>query len=417
MKRHTLRHALRHAMCILAGSAALALSPAAPFAQQAGRPLQGFVRPPFHLHAQGRAAAAPAGMSPAQIRHFYGFDQLPSDFQGGKQIIAIIDAFDNPSAEADLDVFSRRFALPPCNAANRCFAKVYASADRSRPPADAGWALESSLDVQWAHAIAPDAKIVLIEAASDAFGDMMGAVALAVAAPPKGVGAKVVSMSWGGSEFLSETQYDGLFMSANGVSFVAASGDGGNAVDYPAASPYVLGVGATTIATDASGRYAGETAWPGSGGGQSVIESEPPYQTRFGIPFDTPGARGVPDVAYDGDPASGFAIYDSYGYGGQRGWFVVGGTSAGAPQWSALLAIANSVRVERGKSTLSALSAVEALLYGIASASYQTAFYDVTSGSNGTCGSLCDAMRGYDYVTGLGRPIAGSLVQALIDAP
>ncbi|MDN7672681.1 S53 family peptidase [Burkholderia oklahomensis] len=409
------RHSLQHALGMLAATATLALATAAPFAQQANRPPRGFTRPPFHLH--GHTAASPGGLSPAQIRNFYGFDQLPRNYRGSGQVIAIIDAYDNPTAEADLDVFSRKFGLPPCNAANRCFAKIYATADRTRPPTDAGWALESSLDVQWAHAIAPDAKIVLIEAASSTFADMMSAVAAAVAAPPEGAGAKVVSMSWGGSEFLSETQFDGQFMSANGVSFVAASGDGGNAVDYPAASPYVLGVGATTIVTDASGRYVGESAWSGSGGGQSAIESEPPYQTHYGIPFDTPGARGVPDVAYDGDPASGFAIYDSYGYGGQRGWFVVGGTSAGAPQWSGLLAIANGVRVERGKSTLNAVSAVEAALYGIASAAYRTTFYDVTSGANGACGAVCDATPGYDYVTGLGRPIAGNLVQALIDAP
>ncbi|KVD78783.1 hypothetical protein WS62_28740 [Burkholderia sp. ABCPW 14] len=128
-------------------------------------------------------------------------------------------------------------------------------------------------------------------------------------------------------------------------------------------------------------------------------------------------ALRVPDVAYAGNPASGFAIYDSYGYGGRRGWFVAGGTSAGAPQWSGLLAIANGVRIERGKSTLNAVSAVEAVLYGIASASYRTTFHDVTSGANGACGAVCDAMPGYDYVTGLGRPIAGNLVQALIDAP
>ncbi len=175
------------------------------------------------------------------------------------------------------------------------------------------WALESSLDVQWAHAIAPNARIVLVEAASSSLDDLMSAIAIALATRPApgGLGAKVVSISWRSPELLSETQYDGKFASANGVSFVAASGDGGNGVDYPAASPYVLSVSGTSIATDVSGAYAAETAWAGSGGGQSAVEPEPTYQSNFGMPSDSLGLPGVPGVAYDADPASGFAVYDS----------------------------------------------------------------------------------------------------------
>ncbi|HEF5178512.1 TPA: S53 family peptidase [Burkholderia cenocepacia] len=411
MKRASFARALR----MLVVSASVALLCGVSFAQSSPRAPRGFARPPLHLH--GAAKRNPAGLSPQQIRRFYGFDQLPARGYGGDdQVVAIVDAYDNPNVEADLRTFSRTFGLPPC-ASPRCFTKVYATADKRPPPPDALWALESSLDVQWAHAIAPNARIVLVEAASSSLDDLMSAIALATSPAPGGVGAKVVSISWGSGEFLAETQFDGQFASANGVSFVAASGDGGNGIDYPAASPYVLSVGGTSIATDASGAYAGETAWAGSGGRQSAVETEPTYQSNFRIPSDSLGLRGLPDVAYDADPASGFAVYDSYGYAGQGGWFVVGGTSAGAPQWSALIAIANSLRIAHGKTTLNAVSALQTVLYGLAASAYAANFHDIVSGSNGACGALCTATTGYDYVTGLGRPMAANLVQALIAAP
>lgn len=396
--------------CAIAGSGAQPV-----FAQQSGRPPVGYARPPFHMHAH--TTLAPSGLSPQQIRHFYGIDQLPQSMQGSGQVIAIVDAYDNPDAESNLRVFNRAFGLPACTTANGCFSKIYSGGTAQRLRADPGWALESSLDIEWAHAIAPQAKIVLVEAASNSFSDLMSAVSQAIAPRPQGAGANIVTMSWGGTEFFSETQYDGQFASANGVSFVAASGDSGATVEYPAASPYVLAVGGTSISTDASGSYLGETAWSGSGGGQSVYESAPSYQSNYPIPSDSIGARGVPDVAYSADPTSGFAVYDAYGYQGQRGWFVVGGTSAGAPQWSGLLAIANSARVLNAKSTLNAVSAINALLYRIASTSYATTYRDIISGTNGSCGVLCTAAAGYDYVTGLGSPVATPLVGALIDAP
>ena len=405
---------LRHLLRISIGCAA-ALVSAWPAIAETGRPPVGYARAPFHAH--GNATVAPKGVSPKQIRHFYGVDQLPNGAQGSGQVIAIVDAYDNPDAASNLKVFDETFALPACTSRNGCFSKIGSGVAVQRLRTDPGWALESSLDVEWAHAIAPQAKIVLVEAPSNSFSDLMGAVATALAPAPRGAAANIVVMSWGGTEFFSETQYDGLFASANGVSFVAASGDGGATVDYPAASPYVLAVGGTSITTDASGNYLGETAWTGSGGGQSAYEAEPTYQSTYGLPNDSIGARGVPDVAYSADPASGFAVYDAYGYQGQRGWFVVGGTSAGAPQWSGLLAIANSVRVSNGKTTLNAVNAINAALYTIAGAAYTTDYHDIASGTNGLCGALCTAVSGYDYVTGLGSPAAYHLVGALIDAP
>lgn len=367
------------------------------------RPPLGYARPPIHV--KGYATRGPQGLTPAQTRHAYGFDQLTN--QGLNQIIGIVDAYDDPNIESDLGVFDTTFGLPVCATSNGCFQKIYASG--IQPNLNSGWALEMSLDVEWAHAIAPQAKILLVEAASNSFTDLLQAVDVAVQN-----GASVVSMSWGGGESLLETIFDTHF-AVNGVTFVASSGDSGSGVEYPAASPDVVGVGGTTLNVDSSGNYISETAWSGSGGGQSAYENEPSYQASYPIPNDPNGVRGVPDVAYDADPNTGFPVYDSIRYKGQKGWFQVGGTSAGAPQWSALLAIANSIRVASGKGTLSATGNA---VYAVAAASvYNTNFHDITSGSNGSCGVLCTATPGYDYVTGLGSPQANNIIPALVAQP
>jgi len=361
----------------------------------ADRPPDGLARPPVHIKDDARSA--PTGLTPAQVRHFYGFDQIAN--KGAGQTIAIVDAFDDPNIESDLAVFSAQFGLPSCTTANGCFRKIYAAG--SKPRADAGWSLEISLDVEWAHAIAPAAKIVLVEAATNSFANLIQAVDVAVAS-----GASAVSMSFGGNEFASQTTYDAHF-NVPGVTFTASSGDSGSGVEYPAASPYVLAVGGTTIQTaDALGTYSSETAWSGSGGGQSAIESEPLYQSSFGIASNN--KRGVPDVAYDGDPNTGFSVYDSVRYQGQAGWFQIGGTSAGAPQWAALIAIANSMRVGLGKG---AIYGAPFALYN--ASAYGANFHEISSGSNGSCGTLCNAGSGYDYVTGLGSPRAAALIPAL----
>ncbi|MDW9255589.1 putative peptidase S8 and S53 subtilisin kexin sedolisin [Burkholderia thailandensis] len=168
----------------------------------------------------------------------------------------------------------------------------------------------------------------------------------------------------------------------------------------------------TTLAVDASGNYIGETAWSGSGGGVSTYEPEPSGQALWPIPYA--GSRGVPDVAYDANPSSGFAVYDSVTYQGQSGWFVVGGTSAGAPQWAALFAIANSMRAAAGKATL---AGPYNQLYTVGKLAYGSDYHDITSGTNGGCGTICTASGSYDYVTGLGSPQALNLVQALVAQP
>lgn len=356
------------------------------------------------------ATTGPTGFTPAQVRKFYGFDLITNT--GSGQTIGIVTAYDNPNLAADLATFNTKFALPACTTATGCLKIVYATG--TKPVANSTWALEASLDVQWSHAIAPAAKIVVVEAASNAIADLMTAVDVAVAN-----GANVVTMSFGTTEVSTETSNDSHFAVAK-VTFVAASGDSGTGVRYPAVSPYVLSVGGTKMtAADTKGTFKSETAWSGSGGGRSLFELIPSYQSGYPIPSAT-SYRGQPDVSYGADPTAGFSVYDSVAYNGSTGWFVVAGTSAGSPQWAALAAIANSLRVAAAKQPLNATStsSINTLLYKIgASATYATNYRDITSGTNGTCGTLCTAATGYDYVTGLGSPKANVVINSLVAQP
>jgi subtilase family serine protease len=371
-------------------------------AQAAAAEIDPIVHTPIHV-AQA-ATKGPTGYSPAQMRHAYGFDQVAAD--GGGQVIGIVDASDDPTVASDLQTFIGQFGLralnglpgmPACTVAagpHPCFEKLVAYGN---PRVDPVWALEISLDVEWAHAIAPGADILLIESPHSTLSSMLRGVDAAVAR-----GARVVSMSWGTAEFAGETRHDPHF-AVPGVVFVASSGDAGARVMYPAASPTVLGVGGTTLPLDATGNLVGpETAWSGSGGGLSAFEAEPGYQSVYPIP-PTGGRRGLPDVSYDADPVTGVAVFDSTG---AAGWVSVGGTSLGAPQWSALVVLAGAGRI----SPLSSASLTSSPFYRAALAS---TYRDITSGSNGPCGSLCIAGPGYDFVTGLGSPLAGLLVPAL----
>lgn len=341
----------------------------------------------------GGGGGAPAGYSPVQIRHAYGFDLLAND--GAGQTIAIVNAYDHPYVESDLNVFSKQFGLPTTTSGQFTFTKVYAQG--SKPQANGGWAQEISLDVEWAHAVAPRANIMLVEAANNSFTNLLGAVDYAASH-----GASVVSMSWAASDFSGESSYDYHF-NAPGVTFLAASGDSGGQVLWPSASPYVVSVGGTRLPLDASGNLAGsETAWTGGGGGASFYESEPTYQLAYGISL---GGRGTPDVSYNGDPNTGFAVYDSYSYLGRSGWQVFGGTSAGTPQWAGLVALANQSRV----TPLSSSNLVASPFYTAATGPmYASNYRDVTLGSNGY-----GAGPGYDLATGVGSPRANSLVPYL----
>jgi subtilase family serine protease len=360
---------------------------------------------PLHEIAAFNAESPPStSFSPAQIRRAYGFDRLPN--QGEGQTVAVVIPYNYPRIQSDLKVFAKTFGLPPCNSTNACLKRVYVAA---APKASKGWATEAALDVEWVHAIAPNAKKLLVIAASNSGSDLFSAVNLAVRK-----GATVVTMSWGGQEFRRETIYsDRFFRPRNkNVSFVAAAGNsGGNRVFYPAASPYVRSVGGSSLTAGMDGEYLGEIAWSHGSGGLSQFERTPDFQKNLPMPFNPIPNRSVPDVAYNADPEFGFAVFSSFSpYG--AGWLQVGGTSAAAPQWAGLIAIANSIRMTAQKRPFGEFESItiHTALYQLAGAEY---LHDISLGSSGACGSLCQAASGYDFVTGLGSPIADTLAPAL----
>lgn len=327
-------------------------------------------RSPIHIYASD--TKAPAGMTPSQIKNIYN---LPAT--GGKGVIVIVGAYDDTTIENDLATFDKQFNLPDCTTKNSCFTKHKMS---SSVKADSGWAMETSLDIEWAHAIAPKAKIMLVEATTPSGTNLLKAVDYAA----KQTGVSAISMSWGGGEFPEETTMDSHFISKSGAPFFASSGDDGTGASWPASSPNVIGVGGTTLVLNSDGTLKKQTAWNGSGGGISAYEKEPKFQSAYSIP-KAGGMRAIPDVSYNADPASGFPIVRN------GKWYTVGGTSAGAPQWAAIAALGSGASNTNFYSDKS----------GTSNAKY---FTDVTSGTNGDCGYFCSARSHYDYVTGLGTP-------------
>lgn len=326
-------------------------------------------KPPIHIRSN---TSSPDGLSPAQVKKIYN---LPSS--GGKGTIAIIAAFDDPTAEQDLAVFDRQFSLSSCSNSNGCFEKHKMS---STVKTDKGWEEETALDTQWAHAIAPKAKILLVEAKSDSGKDLLAAVDYA----RKREGIVSISMSWGGPEFDGEISLDSHFSSSKGIVFFASSGDNGTGVEWPAVSSNVIGVGGTTLHFNSSGSLTSESAWSGSGGGISNFVSIPTFQQLLNLKLFS-GKRAVPDVSFGADPNPGFSIY-------HNGWMSVGGTSAGSPQWAALHAL--------GKNFTN-----RSLYKDATSKKYTSYFRDIIRGVNGDCGKQCKAGKSYDTVTGLGSPL------------
>ena len=326
------------------------------------------------------ASSSPSGYQPVQFQTAYA---LPSSSAGSGQTIAIVDAYDDPNIESDLSVYSTQFVLPQCTTANGCFKKVNQTGGSSYPSKNAGWALEISLDVEIAHALCPNCKILLVEATTNSFANLLAADDYARA------NANVVSNSWGGGESSSETSYDSHF-SATGKPTAFSSGDSGYGVEYPAASQYVTAVGGTTLNLNSSTTRTNETVWNGTGSGCSAYEPKPSWQPDTGY-----SRRTMADVAADADPTTGAAIYDTVRYHGQSGWFQVGGTSLSAPIIASVYALAGN-----GSSTVD----------GSYPYAHTSSLYDVTSGSNGTCSPayLCTGEVGYDGPTGNGTPIGVS---------
>lgn len=357
--------------------------------------------------------ASPPGFSPAQIKEAYGINNISFNGTAGTgagQTIAIVAAYDNPEFvdssspdfdNSDLHKFDVAMGLPDPPS----FTKVDENGGTNYPTVDPGWANEIALDVEWSHALAPEANILLVEASST---DLYTLIEGAGNTARDTAGVSVVTMSFAVTDFFGENQYDEYLTtptSHNGITFVAASGDDGDPGGYPAFSPNVVSVGATTLTLTGGNSYGSEVGHNTSGGGISQFEPKPTYQSAV---TQSSTNRTTPDVSFDGDPNTGVSVYDSYNGGSATPWYKVGGTSFSAPAWGALMAIADQGRARAGLGTLDGPSQTLPRLYELNSAD----FHDITSGT--TDGPTpVSAGPGYDLVTGLGTPVANLLVPAL----
>lgn len=347
------------------------------------------------LKAQDGAtdAETTVGYTPQQIRARLG---LTGD--GSGQTVAITVAYDYPTAEADLDHFADHFGLPQtCGSAAKgadCFDFTQVYAEGTKPAADANWSEEAALDIEWAHSVAPKARIVLVEAADASAAALDRAIDTAASYHPA-----AVNNSWGMPEFSEESFFDGHCRLTGSVC-TQSTGDAGYPAGYSSTNPYAIAVGGTHLVLDADGATRSETAWAATGGGLSYFEPRPAYQD--GVQPST--FRATPDVSFVADPRTGVAVYTSAGGDGQ--WLEVGGTSLSSPIWAGVLTVADQLRTEGGKQPLTvagpAGDTAHAAVYALG-----TALGDVTAGSNGLCGAECTAGPGYDTVTGLGSPLPG----------
>lgn len=377
--------------------------------------------------------------TPAQIRAAYGLPVLPPSGTtltaalaaqlGAGQTIYIVDAMHNPNVAAELAAFNTKFGLPACTqksiatsavlplaaaSTNSCELSIVYNTSAgamtaTQPAYDSGWATEISLDVQWAHATAPLARIVLIEAASASVDNLQGAVKLANA-----MGPGVVSMSFGAPEGSWTGSANTAFTTAK-MTYLAATGDSGASVQWPAVSPNVVAVGGTSLTYTGSGSRS-EVGWSLTGGGISAYTATPSYQTSAVPGMGALAHRGVADVSFNADPKTGQYVAVLAPGASTPSWISAGGTSLSTPQWAGLIAVANATRALSAKP---ALGAPHAVLYGqIASVpgTYASAFADVLAGSDGSC-ATCSAKGGYDQLSGLGTPNAASLLSALSGAP
>src|ERR671934_498640 len=280
----------------------------------------------FSLVKGNAAASGPSGYGPADLQSAY---KLPSATAGAGQTVAIVDAFDDPTAESDLAQYRSFYGLPPCTTANGCFRKVNQTGGTLPMPAPSpDWALEISLDLDMVSAVCPNCHILLVEANTNLDSDLYTAEDTAAR-----LGANEISNSWGGGEYSGQTSDDAHF-NHPGVAITASSGDSGYGVSYPAASRYLTAVGGTSLTRNSSTRGWTETAWSGAGSGCSKYEPKPAWQTDSGCPN-----RTVADVAAVADPATGVAMYDSFHY---SGWLIFGGTSVSTPVIASVYALAGN---------------------------------------------------------------------------
>lgn len=335
------------------------------------------------LSAVVTATLTPAGLTPEEVSQAYSFNSIEFQSAVGKtaagdgagQTIAIVTAYSDPAIGRDLRLFDKQFGIS--NQAARGGFALTVCAPQGKPAANADWAQETALDVEWAHAMAPGARIVLIETRTDAPADLFAGVNAA----RRRRGVSVVSMSWGWDAAPAGIDYSALFTTpaghvgglgkGDGITFVEAGGDDGSPTAFPDASVNVVSVGGTTLTVDSSGNYIGETALAASAASDTV--------------------------AYDADPITGFAVYDSVPDKGVVGWQIAGGTSAGAPQWAALFAIADQGRAMQGKHALDGATQTLADL-----ATAPAADFHVIANASAS--------------TGRGSPFADQLISTLVES-
>ncbi|MCY2953204.1 MAG: S8 family serine peptidase [Planctomycetota bacterium] len=375
----------------------------------------------------------PTGYSPTQMRRAYGLGDLDEkDYtnRGKGQAIAIIDAYYSPTAKRDLTAFSRHYGLPVPTA--KTFWQVYASGQR--PTTDEGWNGETLLDIQWAHAIAPAATIILVESDTNLNGDLAQAVDFATRLLNRHFGGGVISMSLGGGESAGNRMFDASYNNAytKNISFVVSAGDD-PVPSFPATYPTVLSIGGSTLWLDAYGNrvggagtpdpitgevavwtdpdlaapvQGGERPWIMGGCGPSILYEMPIWQQNRGLPGTQ---RWTPDISYNADPQTGVSVYNTMGDAGGSGWATVGGTSAGAPQVAGLLALVNQRRAEKKLSKLG--DTVVERIYRLGGRGPDAYFYDIDAGGTATW----PAGRGFDAASGWGAPNAAMLIPALAE--
>jgi hypothetical protein len=349
----------------------------------------------------------PNSYTPSQVTSTYGLDAITFTLprggavkgDGSDESIALIEVGHDPNIQSDLAAFDSQFGLPDPPKFNVI--------DLAGSQNGGDWELEESMDVEWAHAIAPGASILVVEAALGStaiqeFQNLMTAINVASNTP----GVVAVSMSWGFGEFPGETAYDSNFTTP-GITYVAASGDSPGA-EYPAASPDVLSVGGTTLHLGASGTFT-ETAWVDSGGGYSQFEAEPAYQSSVQLT----GQRSVPDIAFDGDPNTGVAVYATSPVSGQGTWQLVGGTSLGAPAWAGIIAITDQGRALAGMGSLSGATQTLPSLYALTSADFHSIPAASPPSPWGWPGGAVVTAATANTSTGLGSPKGRALIHDL----
>jgi len=346
-----------------------------------------------------------SGYTPAQLSAAYGLSAIsftsPSGAKvtgdGTGQTIALIEEYSDPNIQESLDAFDNEYGLPSI---------TLDVINQAGTQTDPGWASEESMDVEWAHALAPGANIVVAEVSpgntsAEEFNNLIAAVQTV----SNMTGVTVVSMSWGGNEFSGEASSDSNF-TTQGITNIASSGDTG-VVGWPAVSPNVLAVGGTSLYLSSSAGYGSEQGWVESGGGLSLDEAEPTYQDSV----QSTGQRSAPDVSFDADPNTGVAVYfiPPDNTAGQGEWEDAGGTSLGAPAWAGIIAIVNQGRALAGQSSLSGGTQTLPALYALPS----TDFHKVAETQSGNPGAGINTAN-YNTQTGLGTPIGSLLINALV---